>query len=187
MDLFLNKNTMMKVDNRIELVKGDITKLEVDAVVNAANKSLKGGGGVDGAIHRAAGPILHEQCMMIINKMGGELPVGEAAITQAGNMPCKYVIHTVGPIWRGGNKWEDRFLIKAYRSSLQLAVDFGLKTVAFPNISTGIYGFPKDKAAEIAVNEVNRFLSENNFIEKVIFCCFEDDNYELYRNLIESK
>lgn len=175
------------MDKRIEIIKGDITKLKVDAVVNAANKYLNGGGGVDGAIHRAAGPILHEQCMLIIDKMGGELPVGEAAITQAGNMPCKYVIHTVGPIWRGGNKGEDRFLTKAYRSSLQLAVDFGLKTIAFPNISTGIYGYPKEKAVEIAVNEVERFLSENLSIEKVIFCCYEDDNYELYKNLIVSE
>ena len=175
------------MDKRIELVKGDITKIAVDAVVNAANKQLKGGGGVDGAIHRAGGAVIHEQCMMIIAKMGGELPVGEAAITQAGNMLCKYVIHTVGPIWRGGNKGEDRFLTKAYRSSLQLAVDFGLKTLAFPNISTGIYGYPKAEAAVVAVNEVNRFLSENDFIEKVIFCCFEDDNYELYKNLIESE
>jgi len=173
--------------NKIELVKGDITKLEVDAVVNAANKYLQGGGGVDGAIHRAAGPMLHEQCMLIIQKMGGELPVGEAAITQSGNMPCKYVIHTVGPIWKGGNKGEDRFLTKAYRSSLQLAVDFGLKTIAFPNISTGIYGYPKEEAAKVAVTEVKRFLSENDFIEEVIFCCYEDDNYELYKNLIEFK
>ena len=175
------------MDKRIELIKGDITKLQVDAIVNAANKYLKGGGGVDGAIHRAGGPIIHEQCMMIIAKMGGELPVGESAITQAGNMPCKYVIHTVGPVWRGGGKGEDRFLIKAYRSSLQLAVDFGLRTIAFPNISTGIYGFPKEKAVEIAVQEVSRFLSENDFIEKVIFCCFEDDNYQLYQNLLESE
>ena len=173
------------MDKRIELIKGDITKLEVDAVVNAANKQLKGGGGVDGAIHRAAGPQLHEQCMLLIEKLGGELPVGEAGITQAGEMPAKFVIHTVGPVWRGGNKGEDRFLTKAYRSSLQLAVDFGLKTIAFPNISTGIYGYPKDKAAEIAVNEVNRFLSENDTIEKVIFVCFEDENYTLYKNLIE--
>ncbi|MFH1049878.1 MAG: O-acetyl-ADP-ribose deacetylase [bacterium] len=174
------------MNSRIELIKGDITKLEVDAVVNAANKYLKVGGGVDGAIHREAGPVLHEQCMLIIDKMGGELPVGEAAITQAGNMPCKYVIHTVGPVWRGGNKGEDRFLTKAYRSSLQLAVDFGLRTIVFPNISTGIYGYPKKEAAVIAVNEVKRFLSENDFIEKVIFCCYEDDNYELYKNLLES-
>jgi len=172
------------MDKRIELIKGDITKLEVDAVVNAANKQLKGGGGVDGAIHRAAGPQLNEQCMLLIQKLGGQMPVGEAGITQAGEMPAKFIIHTVGPVWRGGNKGEDRFLTKAYRSSLQLAVDFGLKTIAFPNISTGVYGYPKDKAAEIAVNEVNRFLSENNTIEKVIFVCFEDDNYKLYKNLI---
>jgi len=173
------------MQSRIDLVKGDITKLEVDAVVNAANKYLKGGGGVDGAIHRAAGPILHEQCMLVIDKMGGELPVGEAVITQSGNMSCNYVIHTVGPVWRGGNKGEDRFLTKAYRSSLQLAVDFGLKTIAFPNISTGIYGYPKDEAAKVAVNEIKRFLSENSSIEKVIFCCFKDDNYELYKNLLD--
>ncbi|MFC2131170.1 O-acetyl-ADP-ribose deacetylase [Bacteroidota bacterium] len=175
------------MNNRINLILGDITKLEVDAVVNAANKQLKGGGGVDGAIHRAAGPILHEQCMLIIDKMGGELPVGDAGITQAGNMPAKFVIHTVGPVWRGGTKGEDRFLTKAYRSSLQLAVDFSLKTIAFPNISTGIYGYPKDKAAKIAVTEVKRFLSEDNTIEKVIFCCFEDDNYYLYKELLKEE
>ncbi len=175
------------MNSKIELIKADITKLEVDAVVNAANKFLKGGGGVDGAIHRAGGAIIYEQCLLIIDKMGGELPVGEAAITQAGNMPCKYVIHTVGPVWKGGSKGEDRFLTKAYRSSLQLAVDFGLKTIAFPNISTGIYGYPKEEAANVAVKEIERFLSENDFIEKVIFCCFEDDNYEFYKNLLESK
>lgn len=174
------------MDKRIELIKGDITKLEVDAIVNAANKQLKGGGGVDGAIHRAAGPQLDEQCVLLIQKLGGELPVGEAGITQAGNMLAKFIIHTVGPVWRGGNKGEDRFLTKAYRSSLQLAVDFGLKTIAFPNISTGVYGFPKDKAAEIAVKEVNRFLSENDSIEKMIFVCFEDDNYNLYDNLLKA-
>ncbi len=168
----------------IELVKGDITKLEVDAIVNAANKKLQGGGGVDGAIHRAGGPIIHEQCMNVLQKLGGELPVGEAVITSAGNLPSKYVIHTVGPIWRGGNKGEDRFLTKAYRSSLQLAVDFGIKTIAFPNISTGIYGFPKDLAAQIAIVEVKRFLSENDFLEKVIFVCFDDENYNIYNELL---
>jgi len=169
---------------KIELVKGDITKLEVDAIVNAANKKLQGGGGVDGAIHRAGGPIIHEQCMNVLQKLGGELPVGEAVITSAGNLPSKYVIHTVGPIWRGGNKGEDRFLTKAYRSSLQLAVDFGIKTIAFPNISTGIYGFPKDLAAQIAIVEVKRFLSENDFLEKVIFVCFDDENYNIYNELL---
>jgi O-acetyl-ADP-ribose deacetylase len=172
---------------KIKIIKDDITRLNVDAVVNAANKQLKGGGGVDGAIHRAAGSTLHEQCMNIIAKMGGELPVGEAAITQAGNLPAKYVIHTVGPVWRGGNKGEARFLTKAYRSSLQLAFDFGLKTIAFPNISTGIYGFPKEEAAKVAFKEVNRFLDENDAIDSVIFCCFEDDNYNLYKELLEEK
>jgi O-acetyl-ADP-ribose deacetylase len=172
------------IDDRIELILGDITKLEIDAVVNAANKRLASGGGVDGAIHKAAGPILHEQCMNIIAKQGGELMVGDAVITQAGNMPAKYVIHAVGPVWRGGNKGEERFLTRAYRSSLQLAVDFGLKSIAFPNISTGIYGYPKKDAAKVAVEEVNRFLSEDDFIERVIFCCFEDDNYNYYKKLL---
>lgn len=170
--------------DRIELIKDDITKLKLDAIVNAANVHLKGGSGVDGAIHKAAGPLLHQQCMNIIEKMDGHLPVGESAITQAGNLACKFVIHTVGPIWRDGNHDEDMYLANAYRNSLQLAVDFGIKSLAFPNISTGIYGFPKQRAAEIAIEETKKFLAENTSIEKVIFCCFEDDNYQIYKDLL---
>lgn len=169
---------------KIELIKGDITKIKVDAIVNAANKYLKGGGGVDGAIHRAGGPIILEQCMNVIQKLGGELPVGEAVITSAGNMPAKYVIHTVGPIWRGGHKGEEKFLTKAYRSSMQLAIDFGIKTIAFPNISTGAYGFPKEFAAKIAVTEVERFLKENTSLDQVIFVCYDDENYAIYNDLL---
>ncbi len=173
------------MDERIELLKGDITKLEIEAVVNAANRQLKGGGGVDGAIHKAAGPVLHEECMRIIQKMG-ECPTGEACITSAGNMPSKYVIHTVGPIWRGGNMHEQKLLAKAYRSTLELAVDFGIKEIAFPNISTGVYSFPKELAAETALDETNKFLMDNPDFKRVVFVCHEDDNYEIYKKLMES-
>lgn len=168
---------------KIEVLKGDITKLEVEAIVNAANSSLMGGGGVDGAIHRAGGPKIHEECMRVIQKIGGKLPTGEAVITSAGNMPSKYVIHTVGPIWKGGLANEEEELSKCYINSLKLASDFGIKTIAFPNISTGIYGFPKEKAAEIAANTVYFFLKENQLFDKVIFVCFDDDNYQLYKAL----
>ncbi len=173
-------------NDRIELIKGDITEMEVEAVVNSANKGLRGGGGVDGAIHKAAGPTMHEQCMRVLQKLGGQLPIGEAVITEAGEMPSKFVIHTVGPVWNGGGKGEDRFLTKAYRSSLQLAVDFGLKTIAFPNISVGVYDYPKEDAAQVAINEVKSFLSENDSIEKVYFVCFEDENYEIYKRLLKA-
>lgn len=171
------------MNDRIELIKGDITKIQITAIVNAANRQLKGGGGVDGAIHRAAGPKLHEECVRIIQKMG-ECPTGEACITSAGNMPSKYVIHTVGPIWRGGNMHEPELLAKAYRSSLELAVEFGLKEIAFPSISTGIYGFPKDLAAEIAIKEVQNFLSEYENFTKVIFVCYDDENFEIYNKYL---
>lgn len=169
---------------KIEVIKGDITKLEVEAIVNAANSSLMGGGGVDGAIHRAGGAKIHEECMRVVQKIGGRLPTGEAVITSAGNMPSKYVIHTVGPIWKGGYANEEEELSKCYINSLKLASDFGIKTIAFPNISTGIYGFPKEKAAEIAIHTVDSFLEENASFEKVIFVCFEDDNYQLYQSIL---
>lgn len=172
------------MDKRIKLIKGDITKLDVDAVVNAANSSLRGGGGVDGAIHRAAGPKLHEDCMRIILKQGTCDP-GESVITSAGNMPSRYVIHTVGPVWHGGGQDEEQILRQAYVNSLELASDFGLKTIAFPNISTGIYGFPKDKAAETAIDAVNNYLQVNESIQQVTFCCFDDENFEIYFELIK--
>lgn len=166
------------MDSRIEAIKGDITKFEVDAIVNAANASLKGGGGVDGAIHRAGGPQILEDCIKIVNRQG-KLPAGEAVTTTAGRMPSALVIHTVGPVWGGGHKNEEQTLAKAYHNSLELAAKNGCKTIAFPNISTGVYGFPKDKAAKIAVNTVNQFLDHNSVIEKVYLVCFDDENYEL--------
>lgn len=168
---------------RIELIRGDITLLETDAVVNAANSFLAGGGGVDGAIHKAAGSKLADECKSIIKKIG-TLPPGEAVITSGGAMKCKFVIHTVGPIWRGGRFNEIQLLFNAYWNSLKVAVANGVKTIAFPNISTGIYGYPKKEAALIAINTVKKFLSTNNQIEKVIFVCFDNENYNIYNQLL---
>ena len=164
----------------ITLVQGDITKIKVDAIVNAANSSLLGGGGVDGAIHRAGGPVILEECLQIRARQGG-CKTGEAVITTAGLLPAKYVIHTVGPVWNGGQKGEPALLANCYRNSLQLAVDHGIKTIAFPNISTGIYHFPKPEAASIAIQEVQRFLANDNSLEEVFFVCFDDENYNLYK------
>lgn len=152
--------------NRISLIKGDITKVKVDIIVNAANTSLLGGGGVDGAIHRAGGPAILDDCRKIIAKQGG-CKTGEAVITTAGNLPAKFVIHTVGPVWNGGNKNEKEKLAACYHSSLQLAVDNNCGSIAFPNISTGIYRFPKDEAAAIAVKTVTGFLKTNETIQQV--------------------
>ena len=171
---------------QIELKKSDITKLNVDAIVNAANTSLLGGGGVDGAIHRAGGQAILEDCIRIRNRQGG-CAVGEAVITTAGNMPARFVIHTVGPVWSKSNTGADALLSNAYRNSLQLAAENNVKTIAFPNISTGIYHFPKDKAAEIAIRTVKDFLSSNKKIEKVIFVCFDEENYGIYQRLLDSK
>jgi len=164
--------------NKIEIIKGDITKLKVDAIVNAANNSLLGGGGVDGAIHRAAGPMLLEEC----KKLGG-CPTGEAKITKGYNLPAKFVIHTVGPIWKGGNYNEDELLSNCYKNSLKLALENGIKTIAFPSISTGAYRFPVERASKIAFNTVMEFLQQHDEIEKVIFCCFDDNTYALYSQL----
>jgi len=165
---------------KIELIQDDITTLEVDAIVNAANKSLLGGGGVDGAIHRAAGSDLLEECKTL-----NGCETGEAKITKGYHLPAKYVIHTVGPVWHGGNKKESDLLANCYENSLKLALDNHIKTIAFPNISTGVYGFPKDKAAKIAVKTVSDFLKQNNSIEKVYFVCFDNKNYTLYKNILE--
>lgn len=170
--------------NRIELVKGDITKIKADAIVNAANSSLLGGGGVDGAIHRAGGPAILEECKKIVAKQGG-CKTGEAVITAGGNLPSKYVIHTVGPVWNGGNKGESEKLSACYKNSLQLAVEHDCKTIAFPNISTGVYGYPKQKAATIAVTAVNNFLQNSKELEKVIFVCFDQENYDLIQTELE--
>jgi O-acetyl-ADP-ribose deacetylase len=169
----------------LELIQGDITKLEVDAIVNAANTSLLGGGGVDGAIHRAGGKAILEECQEIRARQGG-CPVGEAVITTGGNLPAKFVIHTVGPVWNGGNNNEEALLAAAYTNSLKLAVEHGVRTIAFPNISTGVYRFPKDRAARIAVDAVSEFLEGTDAVEKVVFVCFDEENYRLYKELLKT-
>lgn len=169
---------------KLNLQKGDITDLKVDAIVNAANSSLLGGGGVDGAIHRAGGVAILEECKAIRNKQGG-CDTGEAVITTAGNLPSKKVIHTVGPVWNGGRKNEAQFLSNCYTNVLKLAVENDLRTIAFPNISTGIYGFPKDKAATIAVDTVKQTVSRQpQAFDEIIFVCFDEENYLLYQQLI---
>lgn len=170
---------------KIELIKGDITKITADAIVNAANSSLLGGGGVDGAIHRAGGSAILDACVAIRNKQG-KCKTGEAVITTAGNLPANYVIHTVGPVWNGGTKKEEELLRNCYINSLGLAVEHNVKTIAFPNISTGIYHYPKDKAADVAIASVKEFLETNNqTIDKVIFVCFDEENYTLYKSVLE--
>ncbi len=173
----------MKAHAKIKLIKGDITKQQVDAVVNAANSSLMGGGGVDGAIHRAGGPAILEECRKIVARQGG-CATGEAVITTGGRLPAKYVIHTVGPVWNGGKYNEEQKLSDCYNNSLKIAVNNSIPTIAFPNISTGIYRFPKEKASGIAVEQVTLFLDANNGIEEVVFVCFDEENYELYADLL---
>lgn len=170
----------------IEFIQGDITRAEVDGIVNAANSSLLGGGGVDGAIHRAGGSEILEECKKIRARQGG-CPVGEAVITTAGRLPAKYVIHTVGPVWNGGQHEEEAKLHSCYIQSLALADQYELESVAFPNISTGIYGFPKALAAPIAIRAVKEFLSAHpqTSIKKVQFVCFDKENEEIYRKLLE--
>lgn len=168
-----------RIAGRIEVIQGDITKLKVDAIVNAANSSLLGGGGVDGAIHRAAGPGLLQECRTL-----GGCPTGEAKITGGYNLPARWVIHTVGPIWQGGGQNEDELLARCYRNSLALAVQRGIKTIAFPAISTGAYGFPLERATRIAVREIAHFLERDTTLEKVILVCFGRDAYEVYRAVV---
>lgn len=168
----------------LKLLKTDITEIDVDAIVNAANTSLLGGGGVDGAIHRKGGKAILDECVKIRNKQGG-CKTGEAVITTAGNLPSKYVIHTVGPVWNGDKEEKVKLLADCYRNSLELAVKHHIKSIAFPNISTGIYHFPKDKAAQIAIKAVKDF-SKISEINEVIFVCFDHENYEIYRSALES-
>lgn len=163
---------------KIEIIKGDITTIEAEAIVNAANSSLLGGGGVDGAIHRKGGGAILDECIAIRNRQGG-CETGKAVITTAGNLPAKYVIHTVGPVWNGGNKNERQLLHACYINSLQLAFEHSVKIIAFPGISTGIYRFPKDEAAKIAIDAVINF-ENKDFFEKIIFVCFDEESYELY-------
>ena len=171
------------VKSRLAVIKGDITKLEVDAIVNAANSSLMGGGGVDGAIHMAGGPEILEACRAIVAKQGG-CPTGEAVITPAGKLPASFVIHTVGPVWHGGNKNEPDKLANCYRNSLKLAQENNCQTVAFPNISTGVYGYPKAEAAQIAIEETVAFLAKNSIPQEVTFVCFDNENLKLYQGLL---
>jgi len=166
-------------DKRVELVKGDITTLDVDAIVNAANNSLLGGGGVDGAIHRAAGPELSRECEGLKG-----CDSGKAKITKGYKLRARHVIHTVGPVWYGGYRNEHETLASCYKSSLDLARKHKIKTIAFPGISTGVYGFPKDLAALIAVNESKRFLQNSNYPEKVIFVAYDDESFETYQKLL---
>lgn len=167
------------MDQKIKLIKDDITKLETDAIVNAANRSLLGGGGVDGAIHRSAGHGLLEECKTL-----NGCETGQAKVTEGYNLPAKHVIHTAGPVWHGGNNKEDELLASCYRESLSLAANNNCKSVAFPNISTGVYGFPKARAAKIAVKTVKDFLEENQLPAQLIFCCFDDENQQLYQELL---
>ena len=164
----------------IRLTKGDITEIEADAIVNAANSLLLGGGGVDGAIHRRGGKTILDECTRIRNRQGG-CKTGEAVYTTAGNLPARYVIHAVGPVWNGGDHGESELLRNCYMNSLKIAAELGLKTIAFPNISTGIYGYPKQKAAEIAIMAIKNYPEAGNPPENIIFVCFDEENYEIYR------
>ncbi len=167
------------MSERIEIVAADITKLELDAIVNAANTSLVGGGGVDGAIHRAAGPELGDECRAL-----GGCSTGEAKITKGHGLPADWVIHTVGPVWHGGKADEDQLLAGCYRNSLELARQHRIRSIAFPSISTGAYRFPSELAAKIAIETVTAFLETDDEIQKVVFCCFGEDAAQIYRSIL---
>lgn len=168
----------------IKVIQGDITEIKVDAIVNAANTSLLGGGGVDGAIHRIGGTSILEACMVIRNQQGG-CKVGDAVITTAGKLPAKFVIHTVGPVWNGGSEFEDQLLSNAYRNSLQIAIENKVESISFPNISTGVYHFPKERAARIALSTVIDYLKSDKTIKDVFFVCFDKENFDIYETLVQ--
>ncbi|MDI6691192.1 MAG: O-acetyl-ADP-ribose deacetylase [Candidatus Bathyarchaeota archaeon] len=171
---------------KIVLIQGDITEMDTDAIVNAVNPSLMGGGGVDGAIHRKGGPKILEECKRIrATEYPNGLPTGKAVITSGGNLKAKYVIHTVGPIWRGGSSGEPQLLAEAYRNSLKLAVSKGLKTIAFPAISTGAYGYPIEEASKIALSTVKEFLEKEDNLDKVVFVLFSGHDFEIYGKAAE--
>ncbi|MCX7945267.1 MAG: O-acetyl-ADP-ribose deacetylase [Deltaproteobacteria bacterium] len=172
---------MKNIKDKIEILLGDITQLNTDAIVNAANKTLLGGGGVDGAIHRAAGPMLREECKML-----GGCETGEAKITKGYNLKAKYVIHTVGPVYKDGRHNESELLKNCYLNSLRLALMYNIKTIAFPSISTGAYGYPIREAAPIAIQSVIEFLKENNEIEKVIFVLFSKIDFDIYKETLKN-
>jgi len=167
---------------RLRVAEGDITKLDVDAIVNAANPTLLGGGGVDGAIHRAAGPGLLAECKTL-----GGCNTGEAKITRGYNLPARWVIHTVGPVWQGGGHGEDELLGDCYRNSLRLAVERGVRTIAFPAISTGVYGFPMARAARIAVREVRRFLETDSHLHEVLLVCYDPEAYRIFAEALAAE
>lgn len=169
----------------IDIIQGDITRLAVDAIVNAANRLLVGGGGVDGAIHRAGGPIIFQECKKIVATRG-PCETGQTVYTSAGNLPAKYVIHTVGPIWNGGHHQEQSLLVDCYRNSLALARNLGCSSISFPNISTGVYGFPKPEAAHISLDTVIHFLDNESDLKKVFFICFDEENYRLMKTYFQN-
>ncbi|MEM2522959.1 MAG: O-acetyl-ADP-ribose deacetylase [Candidatus Bathyarchaeia archaeon] len=167
---------------KVCIMQGDITEMDTDAIVNAANPSLMGGGGVDGAIHRKGGPKILEECKRIrVTEYPNGLPTGKAVITTGGNLKAKYVIHTVGPVWCGGSHGEPELLAEAYRNSLKLAVSKGLKTIAFPSISTGAYGYPIEKACKIALTTVKEFLEKEDKLDKVVLVLFSQRDFEIYK------
>ena len=167
--------------NRLSIVKGDIVRMKTDAIVNAANTSLLGGGGVDGAIHRAAGEDLLKECITL-----GGCNTGEAKITKGYKLNAKYVIHTPGPIWRGGNKGESELLANCYKNSLSLAKENGVKSIAFPSISTGVYRFPVEKAAQIALREISSFLKTDDTFEKIVIVCYDEDTLKIYKSILKT-